>query len=586
MEYEKDSLILHKNTPSTQRLLRERGIIIDDESMSDAINRVLVALLSMDEKLEETVDEAFCSSAVKFVYDGIIVFGTPILSNAGREGRITGACTVLPLGLLDMSKFKENSEKFLGSAMGTGYDLSSLDKPSLEVIHMNNIIVEIDKALTANNQRPAACMASLRADHPDILNFIRVKRDTDPHNWRFNLSVFVTEELFARAIGGENWDLIDNEGRVVSSLPALSLIEEIAENAHYCGEPGILFKDRFEKDNPTPQWEYQSTAPCAEVALAPGEVCQFAYINLTSLFVEDEFGTREFDFDTLRKAVGVTTRLLDNSVQITIANYTDDATIIEAKRRVGVGIMGLAGLLMNLDIPYDSAQAIWLSSRISEIIDFSSKEQSVQLSKKRGCFPLFHESRYTDENWLRRKNKYKTGVIKDEEWESLYTDITRYGLRNASTSAFPPTGTSSRIMGATSSFEPYLNLSVQGVDSDDPSNHVLAIPAPILNAIMRSNKQADPSIELPTTNIFDSQTELHAFADNNPLFHTAQQISVEAHLAIVSAFQRFADESGSKTVNLPSHSTTEDVLGAIFLAYNMGLKGLTVFRDGSLNIRG
>jgi ribonucleoside-diphosphate reductase alpha chain len=279
-------------------LMKSRGIIKDQETPIDVFNRVVESLLTVDTKLNNNIyDNEFAADVIRFIEDKTCVFGTPILTNAGRKGLTTAACTVIKLedinGVLDLEKFKIQSTEQLSNAIGTGYDLSELKEPSLELLKMNEILNNLDRQLTNSNKRPVASMATLRADHPKILEFINTKQNVDYDKWRLNMSVFVTEKLFQLAEEDGIWELKEynqktSQDEIVKTIPAKQLLYEIAKSAHCCGEPGILFKDRFDKDNSTPQWEYKSTAPCAEVAMAPDEVCQFSYINLTNLIKDNQ----------------------------------------------------------------------------------------------------------------------------------------------------------------------------------------------------------------------------------------------------------------------------------------------------------
>lgn len=576
-------------------LMKRRGIIMEDETVEDALERVVSALLAADQKLEDNnADTAFAQAVRALVSDRSIVFGTPVLTNAGREGLTTAACTVLPMpirnGMLELQKLRQSSHSALGDAIGTGYDLSDLESPAQDIKNMNTMMNDINDHLLASNKRPVASMATLRADHPDVQNFIRAKRDADFSKWRFNISVFINEELVARAANNQDWELRysqenGSKTKVAKKIPAKNLLMEIAENAHFCGEPGILFQDRFDADNPTPQWQYKSTAPCAEVAMAEGEVCQFSYVDLTNMFIETG-NKATFDFAKLARTVATLTRLMDASVQITIDNDILERPRIPAKRRIGIGVTGFGGLLFNLGIVYGSEESIQLASQISELLDFTSKRESVALAKRRGAFPVIAESRFTDEKWLRRKEPRRTGIVKANDWERLYQDILRHGIRNASTTAFPPTGTSSRIAGTTTSFEPAYELVVRqpSYNENGESSFTPVIPPYVMSAL---SKAFPPTSTAELTKLLQdndymlpSDVLIHA-----PHLATARQIPYESHVAIQSAFQLFADEAGAKTINMPNHSSVQDVYNAIALAYTSGLKGITVFREGCLGER-
>ncbi len=560
-------------TASSEALMQQRGILVGDETMTQALERSTGALLEMDEELQGYQDTKFADTVVDLVNRGVIVYGTPILTHAGRDQEVTAACTVLPVrvknGQVDVRRFAADSFAALDKSLGTGYDLSDIEDPAGALLDLNGQLDRINDYLVSNQQRPVASMATLRADHPGVVDFVRTKREADFSKWRFNLSVFVTEDLFEAAQKGEVWNLTDDSGAVVDTMPAAELLKEIAECAHYCGEPGILFKDRINADNPTPQWEYKSTAPCAEVAMAAGEACQFSYINVASL------GSREgLAAESFGEAVKVMTRLLDASVEYTIRNSEHlQLPLVERKRRIGVGITGFADLLVKMGVPYDSPEAVKIATSISELMDYNSKVESAQLAKQRGAFPAFFESRYADPEWQRRKLPRTTGVVSEEQWETLFDEIDSFGIRHASTTSLPPTGTSSAIVGSSKSLEPHFSL----------ADYRTGMVHRVVMEDLRQRADAETilgAIALSTEGILDDDTLALV-----PHLTTARQISPDAHLNVQAGFQSFLDEALAKTINLPEEATPDDVLQSLWSAYRLNLKGLTVFRDNSLGTR-
>lgn len=573
-------MILDQGTYSselTNDIMHQRGIIENDESVTQALERATDALLAIDTRLGVTEDTDFASRVYEQVESGVLIFGTPILTNAGREGRMTAACTVLPVqtsqGKVKLDCFVSSSETALGNAIGTGYDLSDVDSPADALLELNEALDEINTALLKDRKRPVASMATLRANHPEVLSFIRAKREADFSKWRFNLSIFVSEELFASAESDELWPLKDNRGQSVGAISAKDLLQEIAECAHYCGEPGILFKDRIDRDNATPQWEYTSTAPCAEVAMAGGEACQFSYINLGNLVIEDVPGVQSIDFERFEVAVRDMTRLLDAAVQQTIDNDTFSALpLVEQKRRIGVGITGFADLLIRLKIPYDDPRAQELALQISEVLDYASKVESVELAKQRGSFPAFSESRYMNSTWVRRKMKRTSGIIGVEKWEDLYNDIQRYGIRHAATTSMPPTGTSSAIVRSSKSLEPHFTLSDSQGDFFPSVIDALKMEEAIW-------------VDIGKVSLHGVDIDRSEIGEFIPYLRTARELHPQAHMDVQIAFQAYLDESLAKTINLPQHSSVADVRDIIHQAAKSGVKGITVFRDNCLQER-
>jgi len=561
-------------TSVSEELMQSRGIIRDNETIERSLSRAITALLDHDTTLYGTVDFGFQDDVIKLINKGVLVLGTPILTNAGRPRKAVAACTVLPIhtreGRVDLEQFYYESFNALDNAIGTGYDLSELDRPATALEELNEALNRINAKLLANNQRPVASMVTLRGDHPDVVNFIRAKRNVDFSEWRLNTSLFVDSGLFEAAAIDQLWQLKDHDRKVVGEIPTVELIREIADCAHYCGEPGILFKDRIDNDNPTPHWPYKSTAPCAEVAMAEGEACQFSYINLGILV--NELG--EFDYNEFGQAVRILTRLLDASVEHTINQYDNiQLPLVQEKRRIGVGITGFADLLVRLKIAYDEPAAVVIAAQISEALDYHSKAESVELSKSRGPFPAYHVSRYLDPEWLRRKYPSSTGIIKHQDWEKLYGDIEKYGIRHSSTTAMPPTGASSIIVSSSKSLEPHSAL------TDQHGSLFWSVREAIETTTHLDTQRAMGELSIANAILSDSSLiEL-------PYLRTACQIDADAHIAIQAGFQKYLDESVSKTINLKNSSTVDDVLSILWSAYYYRLKGVTVFRDGCLTER-
>jgi ribonucleoside-diphosphate reductase alpha chain len=373
-------------------------------------------------------------------------------------------------------------------------------------------------------------MITLDADHPKVVEFIRIKKDADFNLWRANLSV------------------VFNGTANHADKRFDQLIDELADAAHYCGEPGVLFFDRFEMDNPTPKLPYLSTAPCAEVGLASGELCHFMYVNLDEIS-----GNGNVDWNKLASAVRLAVRSLDAAVELSID--TGAYPQVQLKRRIGVGVMGFHSLLIRLGIPYASEHAVEIAKQLSEFVTYQAHTMSVELAAERGSFPIFEDSRWTDPVWINRKSSKRTGIISGTEWSHLTDNIRRYGIRNSSVVSYPPTGNASEIVEVSKAYEPFF------------------VP-----------KQASSSTEHKRQN---TSSAIKRFLDaggdpGSPIIATAYEIPARWHLAIHAAFQSFSDESGSKTINLDNKITVNGVRELLRSSREMGLKGLTVFRDRCL----
>lgn len=524
----------------TDRIARERGIVAEGENLDDALTRVSKAVLEMDALLEGRFDGDFAKQLTKMFARRIAIPGTPILAKGGRATDVSlGACTVLPLevgsGQLNYKVFEAATAKSLDDGMGTGYDLTSLKNPVCDLLRMNDFLLQNDGVLCTGGRRPPSSMASLDAQHPEILQFIQAKRQADFGRWRFNLSV----------------KFQGSRSKVDSEFKAL--VGEIATAAHYCGEPGVLFFDRFEDDNPMPQIPYLSTAPCAEVGLAAEEECHFWYLNLA------EFARRDaFDWDGLVNATQLSIRALDAIVELSIR--AGSPAIVALKRRVGLGVMGFHSLLIRLGISYASENAEALARQISEVLTFNAYSASAKLAARRGPFPGWEVSRWIDQDWIARKVSRTTGVLPVTAWPTLIKQIATKGIRHASLVAYPPTGTSSELLGVSKSYEPLFSLTGHSQPELDDQDELI------------------PEVQEFLARDRGQHTEGSVLA-------TARDISPLWHLRLHSAFQSFADESGSKTVNVENGASVDQVRGMFEEARSLGLKGLSIFRDNCLEER-
>lgn len=571
-------------------LMRKLGILSGKETVKSALDRVTGAIFKVDSKLTGSDNRSFQEAVRLQVNSGSFIFGTPILRNAGRVNQVTAACTVLPIGMRgkhpNFEAFRQSSDAAMNRGIGTGYDLSDLDEPVDALLEFNSILYQITERMRKEKNRSGASMATLRCDHPRILDFINVKRNADFNVWRFNLSVLVTSDFMEAVKQDKSWTLRDKSGNAVGSIKARDLFKAMADAAHYCGEPGLLFKDRYEADNPTPQWEYKSTAPCAEIAMAPGDACQFSYLNLSSFILDIEFNWENFD-----EAIAILTRVLDDSVQTTLDNVPEELQLplVKEKRRIGVGVMGFADLLIKLGIPYDDPRASQLANQISERLEFYSKTASIQLARERGPFPAYECSRYKDLTWLTRKMpsmdtktsetrteapKDDRGTISQERWDALYRGMWTIGLRNAATTALPPTGASATIVNISNSIEPRFSLK-------DTTDQILPFVIEAIDRQITDEGEKKEILEYIQKKGECSKKALKKL----PFLKTARQISPDAHLKVQAEFQKYLDEAISKTVNLPQATTSDKVLEVFKTAYDKGLKGITVFRDNCLSER-
>lgn len=542
----------------TRLLMEDRGLLIRGQGVAGTFHNLIAELCRIDAELGGANTADFGDRLEALIHEGIIVLGTPLLQNISQGAPSAAACTVLrpycDSQLAPNSELLSRSTALLADAIGVGFDLSGLVWPDLCLPQINAHLVKVDHELRTAKKRPAAGMVSLRDDHPRIRAFIRAKRKVDFADWRLNISIFTSDAFFQAVEFDKDWQLHDRSGSVVETLPARDLLREIAVSAHCCGDPGLLFRDRLERDNPTPQWSYVSTAPCGELAMAQGDACHFSYINVGKLARDDTL-----DLEMLGEVAALLVRMLDAATEVTVRGRSDTLPLVAQKRRIGIGITGFADLLLRLHLPYDGRAAAILAAEIAEVLDFHTKRASVALAVERGAFPAIAKSRFRDRSWVARKLEGRSLRICRDKWNALIDDVMRYGVRNASTTSMPPSGTSSEIAGASKSLEPYFSLR--------DHNGMLFKAFRDINLMRIGN---------------DDGKEYGAELFELPFVSLAKDIKPLSHLFIQSEFQSFLDDGISKTININQNCSIDDVFELFRDAYRCGVKGITIFRDRCL----
>lgn len=526
---------------------QRRGLLAPDESVSAGLDRVGRELARIDARLGGTVE--FAGELSDALHAGRVAVSSQLFAAAGRSAAVA-ACTVLPVtGSTDATRLRRavaQAAVASEAGMGCGIDVSEFDDPARAAIDINDALRAVHASLIARNLRPPALMISCRADHRLIAEFARVKHSADFSGWVANISV--------RFSGSDDaW----------SRLRPL-----LAAEAHHNGEPGILFQDAADADNPTPEIRLTSTAPCAEVFLSPGERCVFVSVNLAAHVSESGF-----DWSAFVRSVRLAVRAADAAVELA-ADGAD--SVVTARRRVGVGVCGYHSALIWLGIPY--ARSAGFAARVAETLTFAAHRASADLASVRGPFPLFSQSRWTDQAWVRRKRHRLVGAVRPGDWAQLDKSIAETGVRNAAVVSYPPTGVVAEILGVSRSYEPHFTLVGQtGVASKFETAIVPEVDAAITaGAAPGSLRRAllDPAYghQVPG-------------APSKNLLACARQLPPEIHLAVHASFSALADEAGSKTVNLPAAATAQQVEALFDAARDAGLKGMTVFRDGCLSER-
>ena len=489
---------------------------------------------------------------------------SPTLMNAGATLNQLSACFVLPVpdtmeGIFDAVKQMALIQRTGG---GTGFSFSRL-RPRGDVVASTGgessgpvSFMKIFDCATENikqgGKRRGANMGVLRVDHPDILEFVQAKLDGRALQ-NFNLSVGVTDEFMQALREYERFPLRHPaSGHCVDTLSAREIFDAIVEAAWRTGDPGLLFLDTINRANPTPQLgEMETTNPCGEVPLLPYESCNLGSLNLARMLRMHD-GKMLVDWEKLRITTRKAVRFLDNVVEINKYPAPEIADMSRANRKIGLGVMGFAEMLIRLGLSYDSTEAVDFAARLMEFITEIAVETSQELAVDRGTFA----------NW--RGSVYEAQDLR---------------LRNATCTAIAPTGTIGIIAGTTPSIEPLFALAYRRVNVLD--GKTLVDVNPLLRAWLEDH-------DLPTDALMQ---EVHARGNLSEvpgvpkearrLFVTALEIPPEQHLQMQTAFQRYVDNSVSKTINLPHDAAPKDIAHAYLRAHELGLKGVTIYRYGS-----
>ncbi len=525
-----------------------------------------------EKDIEETTSEFYeIMTSLKFLPN------TPTLVNAGRPLGQLSACFVLPVddsmeSIFDAVKATALIHK---SGGGTGFSFSRL-RPKNDIVSSTmgvssgpvSFMKVFDCATEAIKQggvRRGANMGILRVDHPDILEFIHCKEKEGEFK-NFNISVAITRKFLEALKNDDDYDLINPRTKQsVGKLKASFVWEEIAKGAHKNGEPGIIFIDRINEKHPLSEEVglIESTNPCGEQPLLPYESCNLGSINLGKFVKEDMknlwvTGGGNFDYDeaidwdSLKRVVHAAIHFLDNVIDVNRYPLREIEENTRKNRKVGLGVMGFADLLIDLGIPYNSESAILIAEKIMKFIEDSSKEASSELANKRGNFPNYEHSIYV-----------KDGIP----------------MRNATTTTIAPTGSISMIADASSGIEPIFALAYYKQVLDGKR-----LPY-VYERLFNILKEKGVYTEQLAQKIIDNRGSLVGIEeipdDIKKVFVTAMDISYKAHIDIQAAFQKYTDNAVSKTINMANSTSVDDVKEAYDYAYEKGLKGITVYRDGS-----
>ena len=551
------------------RAVLERRYLIRDEhgeaveTVDELFHRVADAVAAADVRFDPQADVAdTAQSFYRMMTELDFLPNSPTLMNAGRPLGQLSACFVLPVAdsMEDIFDAIKNAALIHKSGGGTGFSFSRLRAKGSTVnstggvasgpISFMKVFNAATEAVKQGGTRRGANMGILRVDHPDILEFITCKNDTKEIT-NFNISVGLTESFMEAVESDGSYELVDPASRrVTGRLNAREVFEAIVRSAWQTGEPGILFLDRLNKDNPCPgQGEIESTNPCGEQPLLPSEACNLGSINLVRHLRRTGTGYA-LDRAKLEQTIRTAVHFLDNVIEVNQYPLPEIDAMTKKTRKIGLGVMGFADMLLYLGIPYDSDEGVAMASQVMELVQTIGHQESQRLAQVRGPFPLFAESVYRD------------GAP----------------LRNATVTTIAPTGTLSIIAGVSSGVEPVFAYAYYRNVMDN--THLIETNQILRDKLTELGLYSDELMR----QIIEHGSLAHVEGIPEAVkrvFVCAHDVSPIWHVKMQAAFQQFTDNAVSKTVNFPNSATQEEVAEVYRLAYELGCKGTTIYRDGS-----
>ncbi len=566
----KDTITANGLTDTARQVLERRYLLRDSkgkiiETTEEMFRRVAKAIAAAEliyspKANAKSVEDDF----FKLMYNLEFLPNSPTLMNAGKKLGQLSACFVLPVedsmeSIFDAVKYTALIHK---SGGGTGFSFSRL-RPENDVVGSTGGVASgpvsfmraFDTVTDVTKQggtRRGANMGILNINHPDIMTFITAKEKMTALT-NFNLSVALTADYMEAVKAGADYELINPHTKeVTGKLNAKVVFEKIVDMAWRTGDPGIIFIDRINEANPTPHLgRIESTNPCGEQPLLPYESCNLASINLSRM-MKKKGGGYEIDHPKLARTVKTAIRFLDNVIDVNKFPLPQIEEMTKKTRKIGLGIMGFADMLVMLGVPYNSEEALDVAEKLMRFIGEEAFKASVELAKERGTFPAFKDSIYDVPNGPK--------------------------VRNATRTTIAPTGTLSMIAGCSSGIEPLFALSYTKTVLD--GTPFVEVNPYFEDAAKKGGFYSDELMKKL------AEGEHLADIKNVPddikrVFVTAHEITPEWHVKMQAAFQRSTDNAVSKTINFPQSATRDDIAHAYMLAYEEGLKGITIYRDRS-----
>jgi ribonucleoside-diphosphate reductase alpha chain len=555
-----------KLSENAEYLLRERYLLKNKngdvcETSSQLFHRVAKAIAEVELKYGKSPEyvKNLKSDFYKIMSNLDALPNSPTLFNAGTELSQLSACFGIPIddSLDNIFETLRKSAIIFKTGGGVGYNFSHI-RPKNDCVKSTqgvssgplsfmNVYNEMCETVKQGSKRRGAMMGILNVNHPDILDFI-VCKEKEGRLSNFNLSIGLDKDFMKALENNDEFNLINpRTKKPMQKIRARAIWNTLITLSWKNGEPAVLFFDTINKHNPTPEvGRLELTNPCSELPLLSYESCNLMSINI-SKFVKKN-GKSYIDFDRLRKTIRLCVRFLDNVIDANKFPFEEIKNITLANRKIGLGLMGWADTLVLMKTPYDSEDAIALAKQVMKFVSEEGLQMSRELGKEKGNFP----------------NKSKS-IYKNEEY-----------MRNATITTIAPTGSLSLIAGCSQSIEPLYSIVVRRNLEESLGKNIIEINGAVKSILQEKGIWNDNIIKT-----IESGQCLRLPHDMKPYIKNAHEITPEWHVRMQAAFQEFVHNSVSKTVNLPNEATIDDVENVYLLAYKLGCKGITVYRDGS-----
>lgn len=564
-----------KLSENAVEILKRRYFIKDSqdrplEKPQDLFWRVAYYIANADLLYDpKTKIEKTAESFYRLMYGADFLPNSPTLRGAGREIQQLSACFVLPIedSMEGIFQTLRDTAMIHKGGGGTGFSFGRLRPEGDKVgstdgiaggpISFMRIFDTLAQEVMQGGVRVGANMSILPIYHPDIEKFIHCKEDGVSFR-NFNLSVAITDDFMKKVAKNEEYELINPRNqKVTGKLNAKEVFDEIVANAWKNGDPGVIYIDAINRDNPTPELgQIESTNPCGEQPLLPYESCNLGSINLSNMVDKNN----KIDWEKLRRVTNETIHFLDNVIDVNKYNVREVEEITKSNRKIGLGIMGFADLLAKMEIPYASEKAIAKAGQIMSFIQKESKKASRELAETRGSFPNIEKSVYK----------------KDQP------------MRNATTITIAPTGTLSLIGNCSGGIEPFFALAYKK-KSLFKKDGTAALEQTYINEVLEQVAKKEGFYSKKLIDEIIAKGSLKDVKDipekYKKIFATAGEIEPIWHVRMQAAFQEFTDNAVSKTINFANEATIEDVRQAYLLAYKTKCKGITIYRDGSRDVQ-